>query len=191
MCNSSETQTKRRQNSLWGGRNFWTKFTRYHVQTSDILFDVQIYLYTYMYTQTHNREARGKEILQYKYNVWKLKVFFLQVIETVEPGLTQRRGISLFERFLSSYICVGVITSTDNILKRFYLHTISFIFSLILCHSRSACHLQLGRDLYDRKKFGKEVLKLKKGIQQSYWSLVIFVFCCSPSKMMRCWRFGQ
>jgi len=41
-----------------------------------------------------------------------------QVIETVEPGLTQRRGISLFER--------------------------------------SACHLQLGRDLYDRKKFGKE-----------------------------------
>jgi len=40
------------------------------------------------------------------------------VIETVEPGLTQRRGISLFER--------------------------------------SACHLQLGRDLYDRKKFGKE-----------------------------------
>jgi len=41
-----------------------------------------------------------------------------QVVETIEPGLTQRRGISLFER--------------------------------------SVCHLQLGRDLYDRKKFGKE-----------------------------------
>ena len=27
-----------------------------------------------------------------------------QVIETVEPGLTQRRGISLFERFLESFI---------------------------------------------------------------------------------------
>jgi len=41
-----------------------------------------------------------------------------QVIETIEPGLTQRRGISLFER--------------------------------------SVCHLQLGRDLYDKKKFGRE-----------------------------------
>jgi len=41
-----------------------------------------------------------------------------QVVETVEPGLTQRRGISLFER--------------------------------------SVCHLQLGRELYDTKKFGKE-----------------------------------
>jgi len=40
-----------------------------------------------------------------------------QVVETVEPGLTQRRGLSLFER--------------------------------------SACHLQLGRMLYDKKKFGK------------------------------------
>lgn len=38
-------------------------------------------------------------------------------IETIEPGLTQRRGISLFER--------------------------------------SVCHLQLGRELYDKKKFGK------------------------------------
>jgi len=41
-----------------------------------------------------------------------------QVVETVEPGLTQRRGLSLFER--------------------------------------SVCHLQLGRELYDRKKFPKE-----------------------------------
>ena len=41
-----------------------------------------------------------------------------QFIEVVEPGLTQRRGLSLFER--------------------------------------SICHLQLGRELYDRKKFGKE-----------------------------------
>merc|ERR1719278_494540 len=41
-----------------------------------------------------------------------------QFIEIVEPGLTQRRGLSLFER--------------------------------------SICHLQLGRELHDRKKFGKE-----------------------------------
>merc|ERR1712117_710709 len=41
-----------------------------------------------------------------------------QVVETIEPGLTQRRGLSLFER--------------------------------------SVCHLQLGRELYDRKKFPKE-----------------------------------
>jgi len=41
-----------------------------------------------------------------------------QVIETIEPGLTQRRGLSLFERAI--------------------------------------CHLQLGRELYDRKKFKKE-----------------------------------
>jgi len=41
-----------------------------------------------------------------------------QYIEAVEPGLTQRRGLSLFER--------GV------------------------------CHLQLGRELFDKKKFGKE-----------------------------------
>jgi len=38
-----------------------------------------------------------------------------QVIENVEPGLTQRRGLSLFERAI--------------------------------------CHLQLGRELYDNKKF--------------------------------------
>jgi len=41
-----------------------------------------------------------------------------QVVETIEPGLTQRRGLSLFER--------------------------------------SVCHLQLGRELYDRKKFPKD-----------------------------------
>lgn len=41
-----------------------------------------------------------------------------QVVETIEPGLTQRRGLSLFER--------------------------------------SVCHLQLGRELYDGKKFPKE-----------------------------------
>jgi len=41
-----------------------------------------------------------------------------QVIEVIEPGLTQRRGLSLFER--------------------------------------SICHLQLGRELYDKKKFGPE-----------------------------------
>ena len=41
-----------------------------------------------------------------------------QVVEIIEPGLTQRRGLSLFER--------------------------------------SACHLQLGRALYDDGKFGKE-----------------------------------
>jgi len=41
-----------------------------------------------------------------------------QVVETIEPGLTQRRGLSLFER--------------------------------------SVCHLQLGRELYDKKKFGRE-----------------------------------
>jgi len=44
-----------------------------------------------------------------------------QYIEAIEPGLTQRRGLSLFER--------GI------------------------------CHLQLGRELYDRKKFGKEDFK--------------------------------
>merc|ERR1719266_2545876 len=41
-----------------------------------------------------------------------------EVIDEVEPGLTQRRGLSLFER--------------------------------------SICHLQLGRELYDRKKFPKD-----------------------------------
>jgi len=41
-----------------------------------------------------------------------------QLIEVIEPGLTQRRGLSLFER--------------------------------------SICHLQLGRELYDKKKFRKE-----------------------------------
>lgn len=41
-----------------------------------------------------------------------------QVIETVEPGLTQRRGLSLFER--------------------------------------AVCHLQLGRELYDKKKFNND-----------------------------------
>eukprot|EP00090_Calanus_glacialis_P002954 TRINITY_DN12154_c0_g1_i1.p1 TRINITY_DN12154_c0_g1~~TRINITY_DN12154_c0_g1_i1.p1 ORF type:complete len:553 (-),score=159.07 TRINITY_DN12154_c0_g1_i1:57-1715(-) len=40
-----------------------------------------------------------------------------QTVETIEPGLTQRRGLSLFER--------------------------------------SVCHLQLGRELYDKKNFGK------------------------------------
>ena len=40
------------------------------------------------------------------------------MVEVIEPGLTQRRGLSLFER--------------------------------------SICHLQLGRELYDKKKFGKE-----------------------------------
>jgi len=44
-----------------------------------------------------------------------------QVIEVIEPGLTQRRGLSLFER--------------------------------------SVCHLQLGRELYDMKKFGPEDFK--------------------------------
>merc|ERR1712012_1097903 len=38
-----------------------------------------------------------------------------QLIEVIEPGLTQRRGLSLFERAI--------------------------------------CHLQLGRELYDSKKF--------------------------------------
>lgn len=42
---------------------------------------------------------------------------FFKFVEVVEPGLTQRRGLALFER--------------------------------------SICHLQLGRELYDRKKFGK------------------------------------
>jgi len=41
-----------------------------------------------------------------------------QFVESIEPGLTQRRGLSLFER--------------------------------------SVCHLQLGRELYDKKKFAKE-----------------------------------
>jgi len=41
-----------------------------------------------------------------------------QVIEVIEPGLTQRRGLSLFEQ--------------------------------------AVCHLQLGRELFDTKKFGKE-----------------------------------
>merc|ERR1719481_264668 len=44
-----------------------------------------------------------------------------QVVEVIEPGLTQRRGLSLFER--------------------------------------SVCHLQLGRELYDHKKFGPEDFK--------------------------------
>ena len=44
--------------------------------------------------------------------------FSSQLIEVIEPGLTQRRGLSLFER--------------------------------------SICHLQLGRELYDKKKFPKE-----------------------------------
>ena len=46
------------------------------------------------------------------------KFFIFQLIEVIEPGLTQRRGLSLFER--------------------------------------SICHLQLGRELYDKKKFGRE-----------------------------------
>ena len=37
-------------------------------------------------------------------------------------------------------------------------------------HSRSACHLQLGRDLYDRKKFGKEVFS-SSSLRQWFWFL--------------------
>ena len=52
-----------------------------------------------------------------------------QVIETVEPGLTQRRGISLFERFLESFIPVIQCICSINKILSFHLqasHNIYF-----------------------------------------------------------------
>ena len=55
--------------------------------------------HTYKYLKMPKSTQRNTHIRQKR-----RKRSAFQVIETVEPGLTQRRGISLFERFLESFI---------------------------------------------------------------------------------------
>ena len=154
----SETQTKRRLSYLCEGRNFWTRSTRYFLNLATVQWG-------------HNRSNLKQVDSQFEAKrSKKSKSFSEGDWDCWARTDAEKRNLLIWKVF----ICTGFLI---QIQYRFVKSDFSIAF---ICHypfvlhsknhSRSACHLQLGRDLYDRKKFGKEVFS-SSSLHQWFWFL--------------------